>query len=264
MLEIVPLKDFPIVKKSDNIGELIINAMKKVNEQFEENEILVIAQTIVSRAEGSIVCLDEIEPSDFAQTIANQSNKDPKLVEMILRESKNICKFRNGVLVTETKHGFVCANSGIDKSNTPGDNIITLLPINPDKSAREIRNYILKQTNKEVAVIISDTHNRPFRLGAINIAIGCSGINPLKNYMGQKDLFDYELKSSVTSLADQLCSAAGLVMGEANEGYPVIRIKGFSYKKDEISAQDLIRPVERDYFRWIYRLELNIYTNELF
>ena len=168
---------------------------------------------------------------------------------MILREAKKICKFRNGVLVTETKHGFVCANSGIDKSNVVGKNNITLLPKNSDKSAKEIRKYIEKSKDIKVAVIISDTHNRPFRLGAINIALGCSGIEPLLNYTGKKDLFGYELKSSVTSIADQLCSAAGLQMGEANEGYPVIIIRGYKYKRAETTGQTLIRPEERDYFR---------------
>ncbi|HUT80787.1 MAG TPA: coenzyme F420-0:L-glutamate ligase [Candidatus Bathyarchaeia archaeon] len=249
MLEIFPLKGFPIIKEEDNITEMILNTLEKNTKSIEENDIIVIAQSIISRVEKRIINLNDIEPSSFAKEIAEQSNKDPKLVEMILRESKNICKNRNGVLITETKHGFVCANSGIDKSNVPGENTVSLLPINPDKSAQKIRKDIKKRTKKDVAVIISDTHNRPFRMGAINIAIGCSGINPLKNYIEKIDLFGYKLKSSVTSDADQLCSAAGLVMGEANEGFPVIIIRGYQYEKGEISAKTLIRPEERDYFR---------------
>ena len=247
MIEIIPVINFPIIKKNDNIGEIIINTFGIDN--IKNNDILVIAQTIVSRAEDQVVNLDKINPSDFAIELGKQSKKDPRLIEMILKEAKKICKFRNGVLVTETKHGFVCANSGIDKSNVVGKNNITLLPKNSDKSAKEIRKYIEKSKDIKVAVIISDTHNRPFRLGAINIALGCSGIEPLLNYTGKKDLFGYELKSSVTSIADQLCSAAGLQMGEANEGYPVIIIRGYKYKRAETTGQTLIRPEERDYFR---------------
>lgn len=249
MLEIFPIKEFPIIKEEDNLTEIILKTLEKNNKEIEEDDIVVIAQSIISRAERRIINLDKIEPSHFALGIASQSNKDPKLVEMILREAKNICKNRNGVLITETKHGFVCANSGIDKSNVPGENTVSLLPIDPDKSAQKIRKEIKKITKKNVAVLISDTHNRPFRLGAINIAIGCSGIIPLKSYIEKIDLFGYKLKSSINSDADQLCSAAGLVMGEANEGFPVIIIRGYQYEKGEISAKTLIRSEERDYFR---------------
>ena len=250
MLKILPLSNFPIIQADDNIGEKIIQTIEN-NEEIEirDNDIFVIAQTIISRVEGQIVSLVDVEPSDLAVKIAKQSNKDPKHVEIILREAKNICKNRNGVLVTETKHGFVCANSGVDRSNVPGENIISLLPKDPDKSAKEIRKYIQKKSKKRVAVIISDTHNRPFRLGAINIAIGCSGIEPVISYVEKTDLFGYKLKSSTISLADQICSAAGLIMGESDEGNAVIIIRGLKFKEKEISAKELIRPEERDYFR---------------
>jgi len=249
LLQIIPLEPFPIIKEHDNVAAIILRVAKEKGYQFEEGDILVIAQSIISRAEGRLVNLETIEPSFFAVELAKQSNKDPRHVEVILREAKNLCKFRNGVLVTETKHGFVCANSGVDKSNVPGEHMVSLLPINPDRSATEIRTYLKRKLKKDLAVIISDTHNRPFRLGAINVAIGCAGLNPLKSYIEQRDLFGYTLKSSVTSIADQLCSAAGLVMGEAEEGRPVIIIRGFPYEKGDGSAKELIRPVERDYFR---------------
>ena len=249
MLKIIPVENIPIVEENEDIGQIIINVLQKNKQQILDEDILVIAQSIVSRAEGRIVNLEEIEPSLFAKEIAKNSNKDSRHVEVILREAKNLLKNRNGVLVTETKHGFVCANSGVDKSNIPGTNIVSLLPIDPDKSAKEIRKVIEKYCKKRIAVIISDTHNRPFRLGAINIAIGCSGINVIKNYSGEKDLFDYELKTTTISLADQLCSAAGLVMGEGNEGLPVILIRGYKFERKEISAKELIRPEKRDYFR---------------
>ena len=250
MLKIFPLTNFPIIKEDDNIADIILQNIEKNKDiKIKDYDIFVIAQTIISRVEGQIVSLDEVNPSDFATEIANQSNKDPKHVEIILREAKNICKNRNGVLITETKHGFVCANSGVDKSNVPGENTISLLPKYPDKSAKEIRKYLQKKSKKKIAVIISDTHNRPFRLGAINIAIGCSGIEPLKSYVEKTDLFGYKLKSSTISLADQICSAAGLIMGESDEGYAVIIIRGLKFKENEISAKELVRPIERDYFR---------------
>lgn len=249
MLEIFSLKYFPIIKRNDNIAQEILTSLRKNNLEIKNGDIIIIAQSIISRAEDRLIKLGEVNPSDFAMEIAKQSNKDPRHVEMILKEAKNICKNRNGVLVTETKHGFVCANSGIDKSNVPGENTISLLPVDPDNSAKKIQEYIKKQAKKNVAVIISDTHNRPFRLGAINIAIGCSGINPLKSYLKETDLFGYSLKSSIVSIADQLCSAAGLMMGEAKEGTPVIIIRGYKFSEKDISAKTLIRPAERDYFR---------------
>lgn len=249
MLEIFSLKHFPIIKQNDNIAQEILTSLRKNNLEIKKDDIIIIAQSIISRVEGRLIKLDEINPSDFAIEIAKQSNKDPRHIEMILKEAKNICKNLNGVLVTETKHGFVCANSGIDKSNVPGENIISLLPIDPDNSAKKIRGYIRKQAKRDVAVIISDTHNRPFRLGAINIAIGCSGIDPLKRYKKETDLFGYSLKTSTVSVADQICSAAGLIMGEAKEGTPVIIIRGYKFSKKDISAKTLIRPAEKDYFR---------------
>lgn len=249
MIEIIPIRNIPIIKIGDNISKIILDCLNKNNLEIIKNDVFIIAQSIISRSEGEIVYLDDIKPSDFAIEIAKQSNKDPRHVEIILKEAKNICKYRNGVLVTETKHGFVCANSGVDKSNVSDEEAVSLLPKNPDKSAKEIREYIEKKTKEKIAVIISDTHNRPFRIGAINIAIGCSGIDPLLSYVNKKDLFGYELKSSVISVADQLCSAAALEMGEADEGLPVILIRGYNFSRKEISAGELIRPIEKDYFR---------------
>jgi coenzyme F420-0:L-glutamate ligase/coenzyme F420-1:gamma-L-glutamate ligase len=243
------LLNVPIIEEGDNVGKIILECYAQNKLEVQEKDIIIIAQTIISRAEGAIIDLKKVKPSIFAQELARKTKKDPRLVEQILREAKNICKNRNGVLVTETKHGFVCANSGVDFSNTPGENVISLLPKNPDKSAKNIRKYIEEKTENKVAIVISDTHCRPFRLGAINIAIGCSGINPLKNYKGKNDLFGYQLKSSTIAQADQICSAAGLIMGEAAEGKPIIIIKGYSFTEEEISAKKLIRPEEKDYFR---------------
>jgi len=249
MIEIFPLNNFPIINQNDNVAEIILKIILENKLEIKDYDIFIIAQSIISRAEGSIVNLNTIEPSKFACEIAKQSNKDPKHVEIILREAKNLCKFRNGVLVTETKHGFVCANSGVDKSNVPGENNVSLLPIDSDNSAKVIRKHLEKKLKKKIAVLISDTHGRPFRLGAINIAIGCSGIEPIKSYVNKIDLFGYKLKTSTVAIADQICSAAELIMGEADEGYPVIILRGYKYKRKEIPAKKIIRPVENDYFR---------------
>jgi coenzyme F420-0:L-glutamate ligase/coenzyme F420-1:gamma-L-glutamate ligase len=174
--------------------------------------------------------------------------KDPRQVEVILREAKQIIRMEHAI-ITETKHGFICANSGVDKSNMPGEHFVSLLPRDPEKSAREIRKELEKLTGVKLAVIISDTHGRPFREGAINVAIGVSGMKPVWDRRGDVDLFGYTLKSTLVGIADELASAAELVMGEANEGIPVVIIRGFDYIEGEGSIKDLLRAPEKDMFR---------------
>ena len=239
-IRLIGLTSIPIVKPGDDIAQLIFNALNNENVPLDDGDIIVIAQTIVSRAEGRIVNLNEITPSKFAETIASTYNKDPRHVEIILRESKSIVRMGNGHIITETHHGFVMANSGVDRSNVPGDNTVSLLPIDPDKSARMIRSKLKKLTGKEVAVIIIDSMGRPLRNGIISGAIGVSGIKPLKDIRGEKDLFGYVMKTTVIALADELACAAALVMGETNEGIPVVIIKGVNYEKGEYSAKELI------------------------
>jgi len=181
--------------------------------------------------------------------VAKQVDKDPALVEVILRESKSIVRMGDGHLITETKHGFVCANSGVDQSNVPGERIVALLPKNPDRTAQTIRMRIRKLTGKDVAVIISDTHGRPLREGEINIAVGVAGINPIRDRRGEKDLFGYVLKVKQTAVADELASAAELVIGQAKEGIPAAIIRGYSYPKfEKASAKMLVRKRRKDLF----------------
>ena len=193
--------------------------------------------------------LDEVAPSEFAKTIAEQYEKDPALVEVVLRESKSIIRMGDGKLITETKHGFVCANSGVDKSNVPGERSVALLPEDPDCSAKQIRQEIKRLTGCDVAVIISDTHGRPLREGEINVAIGVAGIKPLRSRRGERDLFGYILRAKQTAIADELASAAELVIGQADEGVPAAIIRGYNYPKSESAkATELRRPKEKDLF----------------
>jgi len=248
-IEMYGLETIPIVKEGDNVAKLIVEAATREGIDIQEGDIIVIAQTIISRSEGRIVDLKDIKPSPFAEILAKETGKDPRLVEVILRESKGIVRMGGHHLIMETHHGFICANSGVDRSNVPGEETVSLLPLDPDASARKIRDEIKKLTGKDVAVIISDTFGRPLREGAIGVAIGVAGIDPLYDMRGKKDLFGYELKTTLIAIADELASAAELLMGESDEGIPVVIVRGFKYPKGEYSIKRLLRPVEKDLFR---------------
>lgn len=240
----------PIVKEGNNLAELLCKAAEKQGTPIQDGDIIVITHVIVSRAEGRILNLDKIKPSEFAKKIAEPYEKDPALVEIVLREAVNIVRMGDGKLITETKQGFVCANSGVDKSNVPGERVVALLPANPDISAQKIREEIKNLTGRDVAVIISDTHGRPLREGEINIAIGVAGLKPIRDRRNEKDLFGYVLRVKQTAIADELASAAELVIGQADEGIPVAIIRGYNYPKSEdAKATELIRPKEKDLFR---------------
>ena len=249
MIEIIAVKDLPIIKEGDDLAKLICSRAERQRTPIEEGDIVVITHIIVSRAEGNVVNLNTITPSDFARNLAKQCNKDPALVETILRESKTIVRTGNGNIIAETKHGFICANAGVDRSNVPGEGNVALLPRRPDHSAQEIQRKIREQTGKDVAVIISDTHGRPLREGEINVAIGVAGIGPIRDRRGEKALFGYVLSVKRTAIADELSSAAELVIGQADEGIPVAIIRGYQYPRSEkTNATELIRPREKDLF----------------
>jgi coenzyme F420-0:L-glutamate ligase/coenzyme F420-1:gamma-L-glutamate ligase len=248
-IEIFEVTGFPIVKEGDNLARLICKAAMKQGTPVQNGDIIIITHVIVSRSEGNVVSLKTINPSQFAKSVAKKLNKDPKLVEVILQESKSIVRMRDGKLITETKQGLICANSGIDRSNVPGTDNVALLPENADQSARLIRQKIREISRKDVAVIISDTHGRPLRQGEINIALGVAGLKPLRDRRGERDLFGYLLKIKRTAIADELSSAAELVIGQANEGIPVAIVRGYQYpKSDSEKATELIRPKEKDLF----------------
>ena len=248
MITIIAIPEIPIIKENDNLGKIICETAKKAGIKFLSGDILVIAQSIVSRAEGRVVDLKTINPSSFALAISQEVDKDPQLVEVILRETKSIVRMGRGHLIVETKVNGVCANAGVDRSNVPGENFVSLLPLNSDTSARRIYKEIKEITGEDVAIIISDTHGRPLREGAINVAIGVAEIIPILNYKGKKDLFGYVLETTKIAVADELASAAELVMGQSNEALPVILIRGYNYQKGFGSAKELIRPAEKDLF----------------
>lgn len=249
MIQVSGLEGIPIVRRGDKIGSLIVRASRKQDIELESGDILVIAQAIISRAEGSIVDLRDVTPSKFAKDIAATMEKDPRKIEVILNASKSIVRMSQKHLITETHHGFVCANSGVDLSNVPGDGVASLLPVDPDKSAEDIRREIRELLGIDVAIIVSDTHGRPLRQGAIGVAIGTAGIMPLIDYKNRRDLFNYTLETTTIAVADELASVAELIMGESDEGIPVVLIRGYPYQAGKGSALELIRPVEEDLFR---------------
>ncbi|MEM2999415.1 MAG: coenzyme F420-0:L-glutamate ligase [Candidatus Bathyarchaeia archaeon] len=250
VVKIIAVKNLPLITKGDNIAELICNAAKEQNTPIQDGDVIVITHVAVSKAEGNIVNLDEVVPSERAKEIAQKTGKEPALVEAILRETKEIVRLGPNSIITEIKNGMVCANAGVDRSNVEGERNVALLPKNPDTSAQKIRREIKRLTRCDVAVIISDTHGRPFRMGEVNVAIGVAGIRPLRDRRGEKDLFGYVLRVKRTAVADELASAAELVIGQANEGIPAAIIRGYKYQPaEDASATELVRPKEKDLFR---------------
>ncbi len=249
-VEIIAVENLPLIREGDDLAKLICNAAEKQSTPIDEKDVVVITHVAVSKAEGNTVNLDEVCPTERAKKIAKQTDKEPALVEVILSETKEIVRMHRKSLITETKNGIVCANAGVDRSNVEGERNIVLLPKEPNASAQNIRQKIKILTGCDVAVIVSDTHGRPFRRGQINVAIGVAGIKPIRDRRGEKDLFGYVLRIKQTAVADELASSAELVMGQANEGIPVAIIRGYEYQAIEnASAKELTRPKEKDLFR---------------
>ncbi len=246
MITLFPLLNFPLINPGDDLPTILVEKLREID--IQNGDIIVIAHTIVSKAENKVFILPEIKPSPLALHIGEIQDKDPRKIEVILRESSEIIRMNKRVLITSTKHGFICANSGIDKSNTPGETVISL-PDDPDFSARQIKMKVLEELGKNVAVIISDTFGRPLRVGTVNFAIGIAGINPIEDIRGQYDLFGYELKSTMVARVDEVAAAAGIIMGQANEGTPVIIVRGVKYTQANASATELIRDPATDVFR---------------
>lgn len=247
-MEIIPLIYIAEITAGEDLGEIVAEALSAQSLSLEENDILVVTQKIVSKAEGNIVGLDTITPSLFAEQIALEAGKDPRLVEVILQQTKRVVRMDHGVLICETYHGFICANAGVDQSNVKGSNIVTLLPEEPDVSARSIRDSLMKKYQKNIAVIISDTWGRPWRNGQVNMAIGVAGIAPLIDYRGEKDVAGHILRVTEIAVADEIAGAAELVMGKT-ENIPVALVRGFKFETSNENAQSLIRGEESDLFR---------------
>ena len=241
-LQIIPIHIDKEIVPSDDLSDMILKS-----EQVNDGDIIVIAQKIISKQEGRIIELSSVTPSLLSEGIGSQYQKDPRLVELILSESKRIVRMNNGILIVETNNGFICANAGIDESNVEGG-YATLLPINSDVSAKQIQNQIFKRTKKNVAVIISDTFGRPFRMGQTNHAIGISGLNPILDYAGTRDSFDKVLRVTAIAIADELASASELIMGKTLK-CPVAIIRDYSFKSEDHSIVELIRPEQEDLFR---------------
>lgn len=249
MIRILELRKIPLVKRGDSVGALIMEAAAKEGVKIQDGDVIVVAQKIVSKAEGSVVELKTLTPSSLAETISKVSGKDPRHVEAILRETASIVRMKDAHLIVETHHGFVCANAGVDHSNVEeDDDRVTLLPVDPDKSAQEIRKKIMELARADIAVIVSDTFGRAWRNGQVNVAIGMDGLQPLTDYRGSKDMFGHMLNVTQMAIADELASAAELVM-KKSDGVPVAIIRGFSYPRGSGSSKDLIRPREEDLFR---------------
>ena len=246
-IQVIGLPGIPEVKEGDDVALLISEALHKVEIRPAERDVFVVAQKIISKAEGRIVRLDSVEPSPRAREWALAYDKDPRVVEVVLRESKRIVRMERGVLISETEQGFVCANAGVDTSNVEGGTV-TLLPKDPDASAGQIHSSLERSVGVELAVIVSDTFGRPWREGLVNVALGVSGIAPLLDYRGQKDSHGRRLKVTVMAIADELASAAELVMKKSS-GIPVVIIRGFDYKTSEKGGRELIRATEVDLFR---------------
>ncbi len=248
MIQIIPIKVSGDVRPRDELDSIVLKAVKQNHQEIRDGDILVIAQKVVSKAEGRTVSLANVKPSKDAVRMAKEHGKDPRVMELILKESAQILRAQNGIIVSETKHGFVCANAGVDQSNVQGDAAV-LLPADPDRSASQLREAIKKKAGREAAIIITDTFGRPFRNGQTNMAIGVAGINPIRSYIGSRDMYGRKLRVTEIAVADEMASAAELAMGKA-DGVPVAIVRGYKFEKAaKSSTKPLIRPKERDLFR---------------
>lgn len=252
MLSLIPVEGLPLIGTGAPLGDLIVEALGGPERAFLEGDVLVVAQKIVSKAEGRVVTLDDVEPSPAARALAQKTEKDPRLVELVLRESREIVRIRPGLIVVEDARGFICTNAGIDRSNVQQSGRseeVALLPVDPDASARAIRHRIHDLTGRSVAVIVNDSHARAFREGTVGVAIGLAGLPALSDRRGDSDLTGYTLQHTVIGLADEIASAASILMGPAAEGVPAVVVRGLRLPEVEGSARDLQRPRETDLFR---------------
>ena len=239
------VEDFPEVRPGDDLSRMIPDA---VADDLRAGDVLVVTHKIVSKAEGRLVDLQTVEPSALAKGYAVHHGKDPRQIEVVLRESRRIVRMDRGIVISETHHGFVCANAGVDASNVPGDDSVCLLPVAPDASATNLREALATDPGVDVAVIISDSFGRAWRHGITDVAIGVAGMDPVADYRGQNDPHGYPMEASVLAVADELAAAAELVMGKT-DGIPLAIVRGYSYSPAPGTGKDLLMPPERDMFR---------------
>ena len=265
-LTLTPLLNIPLIHHGDNLADIVLNSLQENKIELQDNDIFVFAQKIVSKSEGRTVNLATVTPSQRTIELGKQTEKDPRVVELILQESNEVLRTRVGAIIVEHKLGFVCANAGIDHSNVDNrsddfsrpkkatevvttEERVLLLPAEPDRSAEKMRSDIQSKSGKRVGILIIDSHGRAWRNGTVGVAIGIAGIPGLEDLRGRPDLFGFKLQVTTVGVADELAAAASLMMGQAAEGTPVVHVRGFPYPLREASLKELIRPKEQDLFR---------------
>jgi len=253
-LTLTPLPHIPLIRRDDNLADIVLNALHQANISLQDEDVLVFAQKIISKAEGRAVNLATVTPSYSALELSQKTEKDARVVELILQESNEVLRTRVGAIIVEHKLGFVCANAGIDHSNVAGagdaaEEWVLLLPAEPDVSARKMRDEIKSKTGSQIGILIIDSHGRAWRNGTVGIAIGLAGLPGLEDLRGKPDLFGYTLQVTQVGVADELAAAASLMMGQAAEGTPVVHVRGFPYPMREGVLPELIRPKDQDLFR---------------
>lgn len=246
-VRVIPVEGIKRVEPGDELGQIIAGALRRKRFELEDGDIVVVTQKIVSKSEGRLCKLDEVTPTKEASSIAAELGKDPKVVELVLRESRRVVRKGHGVLITETRHGFVCANSGIDMSNVE-EGYVALLPLDPDGSAQRIRRSLEKTTKKTLAVVVTDTFGRPWREGQTDVAIGCSGIAPTQKLTGKKDPYGYVLRVTQPAVVDEVASASELVMKKLSL-VPVAIVRGVGYRRSESGVKSMVLKRDLDLFR---------------
>lgn len=247
-IQIFGIRGLPEIHPGDDLAVLLLNRLSSARFRFQPGDICIVTQKIISKAEGALVDLQKVTPSPFALDLARRTQKDPRLVEVILRESKRIVRMDRDIMICETKQGFICANAGVDQSNVPGQNIASVLPLDPDRSAERLARRLKRHFKIHIPVIITDTFGRPWREGLTNVAVGVAGLDPLVDLRGKKDSCGYVLQKTIIAIADEMASAAELVMGKA-KNIPVVILRGYAYPRGKGGIQALLRPPERDLFR---------------
>ncbi|MEJ2550937.1 MAG: coenzyme F420-0:L-glutamate ligase [Anaerolineales bacterium] len=250
-LVLTPLPGFPLVEPGDDLAILILEGLDRAGLSLQDNDVIVIGQKVVSKAEGRLRDLRSVTPSAQAQRLARESRKDAREVEVLLGESRKILRMRPGLIIVEHRLGFICANAGLDHSNVGGETgeWVLALPVDPDASARAIRRSLRQASGCDVGVLIIDSHGRAWRLGTVGTAIGVAGFPALLDLRGRPDLFDRNLQNTEVGLADELAAAASIMMGQADEGRPVVHVRGLPYPLRDGSLDEILRPEEEDLFR---------------
>ena len=253
-ITLTALPGIPLIRAGDDLASLILSSLSSAGVALQDQDVIVLGQKIISKAEGRLRNLAEVTPGEAARRLAAETEKDPRLVELVLAESRRVLRTRPGLIIVEHRLGFVCANAGIDHSNVAGEDEggeawVLLLPEDPDASARRLRARLTEATGAQVAVLIIDSHGRAWRIGTVGMCIGLSGLPAVVDERGWQDLFGYTLRITIVGVADELAAAASLVMGQAAEGTPAVHVRGFPYPLGEGSLRELLRPKEQDLFR---------------